>query len=135
MTSVDVNRVGPYRFVDVFQILSATVAQVNVQFVVDLLISIFGNQDAARVREAFQPSGDVDAGAVNIDAVCHNVADIDTDAELHTPIRNHVLITPGHSPLNFDRTGHTIHGAGKLRQQPVTSVLDDVAPVFGYRRV
>jgi hypothetical protein len=49
-----------------------------------------GDTDATRLGEAFQTGRNIDAIAVDLDAVDDDVAEIDTDAELHPAVGREV---------------------------------------------
>ncbi len=58
-----------------------------------------------------------------------DVAKIDSDAELDTPIVRHVRVAPSQALLDLDRGTHGIGHTVKLDQQAVAGRLDDTAMV------
>src|SRR6266851_5603369 len=64
---------------NVLHFLLASILVAQRELVSYLLIDSTGDADAARVGEALQPCRDVDAIAVNLLAIDHHVAEIDTD--------------------------------------------------------
>jgi hypothetical protein len=92
-----------------------------------LSIGVVRNANAARLGNAFQPGGDVDAIAKDIVVVYDDIADMDTDPVLNSDLLRDIGILRGHGALDFDRTAGRIDGAGKFHQQAVTGGLDDAA--------
>jgi hypothetical protein len=74
-------RIRADRLGDVLELLLAAILEVNLQLAFDFAIDLLGNQDAARIRDPFQPGGNGDPVAVEI-AVLPNdyVTKVEPDA-------------------------------------------------------
>jgi hypothetical protein len=88
-----------------------------------------GDEDAAGLGQRLQPRGDVDAVAVEVAALDHDVAEIDADAEPHLPARRQRGVALGQRALDLDRALHRLDDAGELGQHVVTGGVDDAAAV------
>jgi hypothetical protein len=68
---------------------------------------------------------------VDVVAVDHHVAEIDTDAELDALFRRQGGIALCDRLLSFHGSTHRFYDAGELRQHSVAHQLDDAAIVLG----
>jgi hypothetical protein len=82
--------------------LFATILENEIQFVADLIVHSAGKADAARIGEAFEARGDVDAVAVDLGALGHYVAEIDADAEFHPAGRRQIRVGGFEGALNIN---------------------------------
>ena len=82
-------------------------------------------------RQAFETGGDIDAFAVEIVAIDAYVAEIDADAEFHTPVRLGARVVLGHVVLNFHGAPYRVHGARKLDQDAIAHGFDDPPAALG----
>jgi hypothetical protein len=64
-----------------------------------VVVSGTGNQDAARFGDSFQTGGDVDAIAVAIPALNHDIAQINPDTQHDMAIFGEISIRRSHSAL------------------------------------
>ena len=115
--------------------LLAAIFKNDVELAADLLVSAAREADAARLGDAFQPCGDVDAVAKNVVVFDDNVADIDADTQRDALVLRLSGVALGHAVLNFDGATHGVDGAGELDQDSVAGPLDDAAAVLGDLRV
>ena len=60
--------------------------EAEVELVLDLVVDVAGDADAAGLGEAFEAGGDVDAVAEDVVGLDDDVADIDADAEADAPV-------------------------------------------------
>jgi hypothetical protein len=85
---VDLKRIDPNRFGDVLELGRAKVADGEIAPPLDLPIGILRQADRARLANAFEARGDIDAVAHQIAvALLDDVAQMDADAELDAPLR------------------------------------------------
>jgi hypothetical protein len=97
----------------------------------DLPIGLFGQADRARLANAFEARGDVDAVAHQIAVgLLDHVAEMNADAELDAALGRQTGIALDKPALHFDRAAHRIDHAAKLDENPVAGALDD-PPVMG----
>ena len=101
----------------------------------DLPIGVIRHANAARLGNAFQPRGDIDAVTEDVVVIKNDVTDMDTDAKFDPLILRHSGVLLGDAALHFNRTAHRIYGAGKLDQHAVAGRLDDAASMGGYSGV
>ena len=111
--------------------LGAAVLVFQADLVLDFVVNLAGDADAAGLAGAFQPRGDVDAGAVQIVAIDDDFAQVDAHPENHPGILGHMGVAPGHLPLDRHRAVDRVHGAGEFHQQAVAGGLENAAGVFG----
>jgi hypothetical protein len=83
--------------------------------------------DTARVGEAFEARGDIDAVAVDLLAVDHHVAEVDADAEFHPALGWQRRVLGLERGLNLDGALDRIHDAGKLGEYAVTRRVDEAS--------
>jgi hypothetical protein len=125
--------IGPYRAGDVFEVLLAQIGKLGSDLAADLIVGGSRDADAARFGNALKPCRNVDAVAKDVMGLDDHVADIDAHTESNAPVF-HV------ADCKFMNAGLELHGssdrfdcARKFRQEPVASVLHDVAAVFRNR--
>src|SRR5262249_54027377 len=123
--------IDPHRPRDVLQLLLTRVLEVHVELVAHLTVGVVGNANAARLRDVFEPSSDVDAVAENVTVLNDNVTDVDADTELDALVGSHSRVALGHTALQLDGAPDGIHGANELDQNPVASTFDDASAMFG----
>ncbi len=87
--------------------------------VAHLIVSGSGQEDAARIRQAFQSRRHVDAFAEDVVVLDHDVTDIDADAQLDALSG---FCFAGHfrnATLDFDRAFDGLDRAGKFQQETI----------------
>ena len=78
--------------------------------VAHLLVGRAGQAHPARLANAFQPSGDVDAVAHQVAvALLDHVAEMDADPELDAALGRHASVALDHGVLHFDGAAHRVH--------------------------
>ncbi len=80
----------------------AEVYEVEVQLARDLVVHGCGDADFARLREPFQTRCDVDAVAVQPIVFYHDIAEVNTDAELHPLLGWEGGVSRSGDPLDLD---------------------------------
>jgi hypothetical protein len=120
-SAVDAQRPG-----DVFEALLADIGKLGLDLAPHLAKSVFGDADAARLGQAFEPCRDVDAIAKEIVAVEDHVAEIDPDAELDAAVGRIDGVAFRHRLLHRNGTAHRVDDAAELSPS-VASGLDDAA--------
>ena len=80
-----------------------------------LPIGVLGQTDRARLGDALQSRGDVDAVAHQVAvALLDDVAEVNADAKLDAPVRRHAGVALDHAVLHFDRAAHGVDHAAEL---------------------
>ena len=120
---------------DVLDALLAQIVKGNRQLVADLIADRPRNAEPARLAQALQTRGDVDAVAENISLLDDDIADVDADSENEPLVLGHVLSAPGSSLLHRDRAGHGVDRARELDQYPVARGFDDASAAGSDGRV
>ena len=110
-----------------FEGLRPKIVPTDIDLAANLPIGIVGDADTARLGDALEPRGDVDAVAEDIVVVDDDVADVDADAKFDPLVLRHVGVLLGHAALDFDRAADGIDGAGEFHQHAVAGGLDDAA--------
>src|SRR6516164_4569874 len=80
------DRIDAHRPRDVLDLLLAHIRERESELVAHLLANHPADADPARLRQGFEPCGDIDAVAENVAFVDDDVADIDADAVLDAPV-------------------------------------------------
>ena len=86
-------------------------------------------EDAARLGDAFQAHGDIDAFALDIVALDQDLAEVDADAEQHALPGGHAGIAPLHQPLDLDGAVHGADHRREFGEHAVAGDIDDSAPL------
>jgi hypothetical protein len=118
---------------NILEALLAAIDEFGRHLALHLPPGVLGNRDTARFGDALDTSCDIDAVAKNVVALDNDVAHVDADSEL-----DRISFITGVRPklsLNFDGTGHRVHGAREFHQRAVAHQLDDTAGIGGNRRI
>src|SRR5262245_33721623 len=94
-----------------------------------------GNENAARIGDAFEPRGDVYTIAIEIAALDHYVAKVDADAKHDLKVIGQIVICERHLLLQLDRTLDGVDSAGEFDQHPIAGNLEDTPLVFRDERL
>src|SRR5258708_13925774 len=94
------------------------------QFIPDLLVDRLRDADPVRLRQSFEPRGDIDAVAVDVLGLGNHVAEVDADAQTDALVLYDIEIAAAHRALHLDRAGHRRHPAAELHQPPLPRLLD-----------
>ena len=86
-----------------FSALFAQVDEFRLDLAAHLIVGRSGNRDAARIGDAFQSGGDIDAVSEDVVAIHHDVPEVDADTVNETPVFLDALIALGHHPLDLER--------------------------------
>ena len=93
---------------------------------------MLGETDRARLGDALQTRGDIDALAHQVAVgLLDDVAKMDADAELDAAIVRQADIALDHAGLKLDRAAHRVDHASKFGEEPVAGALDDAPAVHG----
>jgi hypothetical protein len=132
----DLQRVDPDRFGDVLELGRAEIRHREIEPPFHLTIGVLGKTDRARLGDPFQPGGDIDAVAHQIAvALLDDVADVNPDAELDSPVLRHAGVALDEAVLNFDRAADRVHDAAKLDDASITGAFHGTAVMSGNSRV
>ena len=102
----------------------------NVSFdpVANLAVGVFRQTNPARLGDALEPRGDVDAIAHEIAVrLLDHVAEMDADAQFDAPSDRDARVALDHRVLNFNRAAHGVDHAAELDDEPVAGALEDAA--------
>ena len=84
-----------------------------------MIVNTARDADTARIRQPFQTGGDIHPVAENIPVLQHDVADIDSDAKLHSAIFFEVVVRVSQFVLDFDCTLDRRQGAAERGENAV----------------
>ena len=114
----------------------AEIADREVEPCAHLPVGVLGEADRARLGDAFQSRGDVDAVAHQIAvALLDDVAQMNADAEFDLAIDRHAGVAFDHGVLHLDGAAHRIDHATELDESAVPGALDDAPVVHRDRRI
>ena len=74
------------RALDVLDLVTAAVDEIDADAAVHMLVNAVRDRHAARIGEPLDTGGHIDAVAVEVAALDHDVAEIDADAQHDAPI-------------------------------------------------
>jgi hypothetical protein len=123
-----VNRPG-----DVLERLLPQVLAAQIELARDLLVHGPRDADPARLGQPLQAGGDVDPVPVDPLAVAGHVAQVDTDAELHSPRRGEIGVPRSEHALDLGRGAHRVERGRELRQQVVAGRVHHATPVLSHQ--
>src|SRR4029453_17041165 len=89
-----------------------------------------GRAAGARCGEPLEAGGYVDPLPVDPVALHHHVAEMDTDAKLHPPVRGYVGVPGPDCALDLRGAAGRIQGAGKLGEEVIPRRIDYSAPML-----
>ncbi len=96
----------------------------------DLPVGVLGQTDRARLANAFEPRGDVDAVAHQIAVgLLDDIAQMNADAEFDAALGRQAGVALDQAVLHLDRAAHGVDHAAELDENAVAGALDD-APVM-----
>ena len=134
--NADSKRVDPNRVSDILQLDLAEIADCEIEPAFDLAIGVLGKADRARLANALQPRGDVDAVTHEVAvALFDDVAQMNAEAKEDAPVLRHFDIALDHRALHFDRAADGVDHAAELDDAAVAGALDDAAMMHGDERV
>ena len=96
-----------------------------------LPISVVGDANPARLGDALETHGDVDAVTEDIVLIDDDIADVQADPELDLGVRRDSIVLRRHAALNLDRAARGIDRTGRLDQHAVAGGLDDTPSMRG----
>src|ERR1700730_5251042 len=119
----------------ILDLLVAPVVEGKIELVAYLVSHHAADADPARRRQSFKPGGDIDAVAVDILPIIHDVAEIDADAELDPLIRRHLGVAQGHLALCVDRAAYRVDDTGEFDQEAIAGNSDNTTAVLLDHRI
>ena len=129
-------RIGPDRLGDVLELRRAEIGDGEIEPPLDLAVGVLGQADRARLGDAFQSRGDVDAVAHQVAvALLDDVAEMNADAEDDAAVLGHAGVALDHGVLHFDRAAHGVDDAAELDDRAVAGALDDAPVMHGDGRI
>ena len=120
-------RIGPHRLGDVLELRRAEVGDGEIEPPLHLPIGVLGKADRARLGDAFQSRGDVDAVAHQVAvALLDDVAEMNADAEIDAAVLGgRPALRSTMAVLHLDRAAHRVDHAAELDEAAVAGALDD----------
>ena len=132
----DFERIDPDRLGDVLELGRAEIADREIEPPLDLPIGVLGQTDRARLGDALQPRGDIDAVAHQVAvALLDHVAEMDADPKFDALVRRDPSVALDHRPLDFNGAVHCVDDTAELDNAAVAGALDDAAVVHGDGRI
>src|SRR6516225_4537457 len=95
------DRIGVHGPRDVLELLLAQILEREIELAGDILLHARRNTQAARLRQAFEASGNVDAVAEDVAVFDDDVAHMDADAPLDAAFWNRRRVALGHLRLHL----------------------------------
>src|SRR5438132_6634972 len=126
---------GTHRPGDVLYPLLAEIIEGDRQFAANLVADGAGDAQPARLAQALQPRGNIDAVAENVAGLADDVADVDPDTASKPLVLRDALVSRRNSLLDRDGAGDSLDCAREFDENTVPGGLDDAAMVDRDRRV
>ena len=101
----------------------------------DLIMDLAGDAEATGIGQSLEPRRNVDAIAVDVRALDHDVAEVDADAQSNALLVGQVGLPVGHRSLDDNSAFDRLDDAGKLGQQTVAHQLHGTAAMLRNRRL
>ena len=113
----------------------AEVDELRSDFTPNLTIDILGEADSSGLGDAFEASGDIDTVAEQIIPLDYDIADIDSDAEVHPLLWRQFGVQGSDTALHRDRAAHRVYRAREFHQYTVAGCLHDAAVMIADRGI
>src|SRR5208283_5455800 len=114
------------RLGDILEGRRAKVVDLEIESLLHLTIGVLGKTDRARLADALQSRGNVDAVAHEIAvALLDDVAQMNAHAELDAALRRQAGVALDEAVLHLDRAAHRVDHAAELDEAAVAGALDD----------
>ena len=124
----DFKQIDPDRFGDVLELGRTEIGDGKIEPPLHLTVGVLGQADRARLGDAFQTRGDIDAVAHQIAVgLLDDIAQMNADAEVDASLGRQTGVARNHAVLNLDRASHRVDHAAKFDDDPVASPFDDAA--------
>ena len=134
--AADFQRIDADRLGDVLELRRAEIGDREIEPPFHLAIGVLGETDRARLGDALQPRGDIDAVAHQIAVgLLDHVADMNADAELDAALGRQAGVALDEAVLHLDRAAHSVDHAAELDENAVAGALDDAPVMSGDGRV
>ena len=102
---------------DVLEFFLSEIDELFLEAVTHLAIGVLGKTDTARISNAFQSRGNIDAVAHQVAvALLDHIAEMDADAELDAALGRKASIALDHAVLHLDGAANGINDASKLNE-------------------
>ena len=111
--------------------MSAEIVEACLDLALDVIIGGPGDENAAGLGNPFETRRDVDALAIEIAALDHNVAEIDPNAQHDLAILWLIVVCGRHAVLQIDGALHGVDCAAKLDQHTISSNFENPALMLG----
>ncbi len=129
----DFERIDPNRFGDVLELGRAKIGDRKIEPPLDLPVGLLGQADRARLANAFEARGDIDAVAHEIAVgLLDNITEMNADAEFDAPVRRQTpALRSTMAVLHLDGAAHGVDHAAELDEAAVAGALDDAPAMRG----
>ena len=107
---------------DVLDLVAAAVDEIDAQSAMHMLVDGVRDRHPARIGESLDAGRHIDAVAIEVAALDHDVAEIDADAQHDVPIRGRIVVRRGHGLLQLHRAFDGVDGAAELDQHPIADL-------------
>jgi hypothetical protein len=130
VTNDTINR---HRLGDVLDPMLAHGLKAEGDLVLDLVVNIAGDANAAGLGKALETGRDVDAIPIDVVVLDDNVSDVDPEPEPELLLLRELAISLGDPFLDIDRALDRIDRARELGEYPIAGRLDDTSMVLSKR--
>ena len=132
----DVERIDADRLGDVLQLRRAEIADREVEPPPDLPIGVLGQTDRARLRDAFETRGDIDAVAHQVTvALLDDVPEMNADPEFDAALGRHARVALDKAVLHLNGAAQGVDHAAELDEDSIAGAFDDAPAVGGDGRI
>ena len=116
----------PNRLGDVLELRRTEIADREIKPPLHLPVGLLGETNRARLGDAFQSRGDIDAVAHQIAvALLDDIPEVNANAEDDASVLRQAGVALDHGVLHFDGAAHGVDHAAELDDRAVAGALDD----------
>ena len=122
--SAGLDRIGSHWPRDVLELLLSEIDERFLEAVTHLAIGVLRKTNTARISDAFQSRGNIDAVAHEVAiALLDHISDVNADPELDATLGRKAGVALDHAVLHLDGAAHGINHAAKLDDAAVAGAL------------
>jgi hypothetical protein len=112
--------------------LNAEILEAQAGFVLHIVESHIRDKYGARFRNPFKTGGDIDAVAIEVAALHHDIPEINAYAKHDLTITGKTGVGGGHRLLQLEGAPHGVDRTAKFDEHAITSYLENPPLVVGY---
>jgi len=125
--------VHTHGFLYVLDQLLAKILVTKIELVPHLIVCHSGNADAARFSKTFKPRGYVHSVSEDFLVLFDNIANVNANTKLHSPVSGQFLVALLEPPLQRHRAFQGINHTGEFQEKSVSGSVDNPTSMISYK--